>query len=203
MAALADQHAAAAAGRVGVVDRVRAAVRLFAVDPEDLPAGLLEDLPLLLDGRGVDPVLGVQQPALGSAARRPAIRSTLARAASRAACLSARSQWKSWRAVAEIAGQRLLADRRTCRAAARPRRSARGPSAARRRGSRRPRPAGRRDGRRSGCRVSALGGAARFVERVARRPPQRSCRRLSAAPRNGTRPKSRSRRFPREWFFCS
>ena len=36
MAALADQHAAAAAGRVGVVDRVRAAVGLLAVDPEDL-----------------------------------------------------------------------------------------------------------------------------------------------------------------------
>jgi len=44
-------------------------MRFFAVDPEDLPAGLLQDLALLLDRRHVDPVLGVQEPALAGAFR--------------------------------------------------------------------------------------------------------------------------------------
>ena len=67
VAALADQHAAAAAGRIGVIHRVRTAVRFLPVNPEDLPTGLFQNLPLLLHGGGVDPVLGVQQSTLAVA----------------------------------------------------------------------------------------------------------------------------------------
>ena len=64
MAALADQHSAAAAGGMGVVDRMRSAVRLLAVNPENLSPCFLEDFSLLLDRRGVDPVLRIEQSAL-------------------------------------------------------------------------------------------------------------------------------------------
>ena len=51
VAAFADQNAAAAPLGIGVIDRMGAAMGLLAVDPEDLPAGLLEDLALFLDRR--------------------------------------------------------------------------------------------------------------------------------------------------------
>lgn len=37
---------------------------LFTVDPEDLSTGFLQNLPFLLDGWCIDPVLGIQQSAL-------------------------------------------------------------------------------------------------------------------------------------------
>ena len=42
----------------------------FAVDPEDLGTRLLQDLALLLDRRGVDPVLGIQDASLAVLLRR-------------------------------------------------------------------------------------------------------------------------------------
>ena len=40
--------------------RVGAGVGLFAVNPEDLGAGFLDNFALLLDGGGIDPVLCVE-----------------------------------------------------------------------------------------------------------------------------------------------
>ena len=54
---------------VGIGRGVRAGVGLFAVNPEDLRPGLLDDLALLLDRRGVDPVLGVEDASLALASR--------------------------------------------------------------------------------------------------------------------------------------
>ena len=59
MAALAHERAAARVAPDAVDGRVRAAVRLASEHPEDLRARLLDDLALLLDGGGVDPVLRV------------------------------------------------------------------------------------------------------------------------------------------------
>ena len=39
---------------------MRARMRLLTMHPEDLRAGLLEDLALFLDRRCVDPVLGIE-----------------------------------------------------------------------------------------------------------------------------------------------
>ena len=139
VAALADQHPAAAAGRVGVVDRVRAAVGLLAVHPEDLSAGLLQYLPLLLDRGGVDPILGIQEPAaaplLGS---QDAIDAGQRRIRARPACRRGPSEnpWSRRRSSRSAVFRRP----RTCPAPARPRPSARGPAAACRRGPRRPAP---------------------------------------------------------------
>ena len=43
---------------------MRSVVGFFAVHPEDLRTCLLEDFPLFLDGRGVDPVFRVADPAV-------------------------------------------------------------------------------------------------------------------------------------------
>src|SRR5215471_8194986 len=57
MAALAHQRAAARVTPNAIHGRMRATVRLAPEHPEDLRVGLLDDLALLLHGRGVDPVL--------------------------------------------------------------------------------------------------------------------------------------------------
>lgn len=109
MAPLADQHAAATAGRMGVIGRMRSAVRLLAVNPENLPPCLLENLALLLDRRGVDPVLRIEQPALAAPlrfenpvdARQGRFQGDLHVGA---------GPVEIGRAVAEISSQRLLAD---------------------------------------------------------------------------------------------
>ena len=61
MTALADEGATARVLPDAVDRRVRAAVRLAADHPENLRAGLLDDLALLLDGGRVDPVLRVPE----------------------------------------------------------------------------------------------------------------------------------------------
>ena len=203
MAALADQHAAAAAGRVGVIDRVRAAVGLLAVDPEDLPAGLLQNLPLLLDRRGVDPVLGVEQPALALPLGRE---------------------------HPLDAGQRRFAGRPACRPGPSGSRSSRrrnSRSAASRRSTNlsrcKPGDGDRLVGHRRHADVDRVDLVEQGVERVeeadaallgvgrrlpsrranARRPPRRWCRRPSARPRNETSRRSPSRQCRCEWFSWS
>jgi hypothetical protein len=84
-------------------------VRLLAVHPEDLRAGLLEDLPLLLDRRGVDPVLGVEDsPAAGLLGRQHPLDARQRRV--ERDLLVELVAVEVGRAVAEVAGQRLLAD---------------------------------------------------------------------------------------------
>ena len=109
MAALADQHAPAATGRVGVIHRVRTAVGLLAVDPENLPAGLFQDFPFLLDGRSVNPVLGVQQPSFAPSFRRQHPPHTVHRPLQGQLLVRA-VPMEILRAVAEVARQRLLAN---------------------------------------------------------------------------------------------
>ncbi len=109
MAALADQHAPAAAGRIGVIHRVRSAVGLFAMNPENLPAGLFQDFPLLLDRRGVDPVFGIQEPALALSFGGEHPAHALHRRPQRRLFIGP-VPMEILRAIAEVARQRLFAD---------------------------------------------------------------------------------------------
>ena len=59
MATLPHQRAAAREFPDAVIRGVRPAVRFIADDPQDLPAGLLKDFALLLDGGRVHPIFGV------------------------------------------------------------------------------------------------------------------------------------------------
>src|SRR5437773_2156055 len=68
MAGFPDDRPAARVPPDAIVRRMRPRVRLIADDPQDLAAGLRENLALLRDGRGVDPVFGVAH-ALAARAR--------------------------------------------------------------------------------------------------------------------------------------
>jgi hypothetical protein len=84
-------------------------VRLFAVDPEYLGAGFLDNLALLLDRRGVNPVLGVQNPALALRFRFEHSFDTRKRMLQRIG-LGESVAVEIIRAVAEVAGERFFHD---------------------------------------------------------------------------------------------